>query len=253
MGSNPTPSASYGNADMTGRWTVLAGCLVLAGVFAEPVLGEDDPPQGSVANVFISPGGKVYRAKDDAPYPMADWFKAADTNADGKLDKAEFIADAAAFFKVLDRNADGILTPSEIAFYEQRIAPEVLGFRVIVDFAGEVRRSDPRLLLAQATSGGIDRPSSIDPGGDRGQDAPHGLKLLDESGAGASPFSFFDEPEPVMAADLHFRGTVSRADYLQLAAIHFQTLDARGLGYLTLATLPKTPMEIRLQRTRRHR
>ena len=197
--------------------------------------------------MFIAPSGRVFRAKEGQPYPVAAWFKAADTNGDGKVDKAEFLADAAAFFKIIDRNGDGVITPIEVAFYEQRIAPEILGYRVDVGSGGALRPIRPALLWKVQSAGGIDRPSAVDPAGENNPDlAPHGPQKLDESGAGASQFSFFDEPEPIMAADLSFRGVVFKADYLKLAGIHFNTLDTQGRGYLTLDSLPQTPMQKRL-------
>ncbi len=221
--------------------------MVLAFVLTGPVAAQDESRLGPPANVFISPSGRVYRAKEGQPYPVVDWFKAADTNHDGKLDKAEFLADAAAFFKIIDRNGDGVITPLEVAFYEQRIAPEILGYRVDVASGGAARPLGHALLWKVQAAGGIDRPGSIDPAGENNPDsAPHAPQKLDESGAGASPFSFFDEPEPIAAADLGFRGVVMKADYMKLAAIHFSTLDTQGRGYLTLDTLPQTPMQKRL-------
>src|ERR1700722_8716528 len=83
-------------------------------------------------NVFISPFGQPFRAKDGAPYPVADWFKQVDKNVDGKIDHAEFLADAGVFFDALDVNKDGVLDNFEVSRYERRIAPEILGFRVNV-------------------------------------------------------------------------------------------------------------------------
>ena len=233
---------------------ILSGAAAAVMLCASAALAQD-APLGPPANVFIAPTGKVFRAKEGLPYPVIDWFKQADANHDGKIDKAEFLADAAAFFKVIDRNEDGYITPIEAAFYEQRIAPEILGYRVELGSDGIPRPLRPALLWkTQSTGGGIDRPSSIDPAGENNPDAaPHGPHKLDESGAGASPFSFFDEPEPVMAADLGFRGVVSKADYMKLAEIHFRNLDHKDLGYLTLADLPETPMQKRLEKGRHRR
>jgi hypothetical protein len=231
------------------KWPIVSALAAL--LLAATVSAQDDAALGPPANVFIAPTGKVFRAKEGQPYPVVDWFKQADANHDGKVDKAEFLADAAAFFKVIDRNGDGYITPIEVAFYEQRIAPEILGYRVEVGSDGTLRPLRPSLLWKVQSASGVDRPSSIDPAGDNNPDsAPHGPQKLDESGAGASPFSFFDEPEPVMAADLSFRGVVSKADYMKLAAIHFSDLDPKGLGYLTLADLPETPMQKRLSKGR---
>jgi hypothetical protein len=233
---------------------MLSLAAAMALLCAAAASAQDASPFGPPANVFIAPTGKVFRAKEGQPYPVVEWFKQADANHDGKIDKAEFLADAAAFFKVIDRNEDGVITPIEVAFYEQRIAPEILGYRVEVGSDGTLRPLPPALLWKVQSAGGIDRPSSVDPAGENNPDAaPHGPQKLDESGAGASPFSFFDEPEPVMAADLSFRGVVFKADYLKLAAIHFQTLDHKDLGYLTLADLPETPMQKRLAKGHRRR
>jgi hypothetical protein len=241
-----------------GRSLLLCATGAGLGLFALPASAADEqdasPPANGdaspLANVFISPGGRPFRAKDDAPYPVVDWFKMADKNADGRLERAEFVADSEAFFKLIDRNGDGVLSPGEVAFYEQRIAPEILGFRVEVSEAGVLSHSR-RALLWRAQM----RPPdvAINPGEDPDYAPRRSPQVLDESGAGASPFSFFDEPEPLMAADLNFRGLVFKADFLKLADIHFTTLDHDGAGFLTLATLPKTPMQKRLERERRGR
>lgn len=227
-----------------------------------------DGPLGAIApgNVFISPPGRPFRAKADAPYPVVDWFKLADANGDGKIDHAEFIADSLAFFKLLDRNGDGVISPQEIAYYEQRIAPEVLGMRVEIGGGGPAV-ARPLLWRAQGIPGGQGpggegsfRPGgasgpggTVDPGAgqDQGPDSEPRSKPYDASGAGASPYSFFDEPEPVAAADINFRGLIQKSDFVRLAEAHFSTLDNRHLGYLTLDTLPKTPVQRRLERGRR--
>ena len=224
----------------------------------------DDSP----ANVFFSPCGRPFRAKKGEPYPVADWFKLADANADGQIDHAEFMADTLAFFKVLDRNGDGVISPQEVSFYEQRIAPEVLGMRV-EGTSGGVMVTKPRLWRVQGMpggmgpeSGGVYRPggatgpsTSVDPGGvDPGPEEAPRSQPYDASGKGASPYGFFDEPEPVTAADINFRGLISKGDFLKLADIHFTTLDRNGAGHLTLDTLPMTPVQRRLNHNgRRHR
>jgi hypothetical protein len=218
------------------------------------------PPGQEPGNVFFSPCGRPFRAKPDAPYPVADWFNLADTNGDGRLDRAEFIADTMSFFKVLDRNADGVISAQEVAFYEQRIAPEVLGLRV--DGTSGPIMTKPMLWKVQFPGGGggggyggPGGPSGpdirVDPGGGAPSDGQR-ARPYDASGKGAAPYGFFDEPEPVTAADTHFRGTISRSDFLKLADVHFTALDTAGLGYLTLDKLPKTPVQRRLDRGRHH-
>ncbi len=202
------------------------------------------PPLPPPPNVFISPCGQPFRAKPGAPYPVVDWFHQVDKNADGKVDRAEFNADAEAFFKILDINRDGFLSPYEVNVYELKIAPEVVGGRK------EARNADvPRLWLAQfGGQGGGGGHGAMGGGSPSGEvpiiQAPP--TTLDESTQGASPYSFFDEPEPVTAADLHFRGVVSKADFVTLSNAHFDTLDRDQKGYLTLDALPQTPAQRRL-------
>ncbi|MDQ2859164.1 MAG: EF-hand domain-containing protein [Pseudomonadota bacterium] len=208
-------------------------------VHAAPSSDDDDT---GLPNTFISPCGKPFRAAAGAPYPVVDWFKAADKGGDGKLDRDEFVADAAAFFKVLDLNGDGVLNHYEVAVYERRIAPEILGAGLPV---GAMGRGGARLWLAQ-----IDQPSPIDPGGEQPQAAPRTSGDLDESGQGAAPYSLLAEPEPIMAADLDLNGFIRKANFLKLADMHFTTLDPDGVGYLTLARLPKTPIQRLIEKTR---
>ena len=210
-----------------------------------PAFGLPEDP----GNVFISPCGRPFRAKTGEPYPVANWFRMADTNTDGKLDRAEFIADSLAFFKVLDRNGDGVLGPEEVAFYEQRVAPEVLGMRVEVKGGVAVARPLLQTVQGMPGPGGGGMPGGGGSGGDSEGEShlgpvdpdefPH-TRPYDASGAGASPYSFFDEPEPVTAADTHYRGVISKADFHALADIHFATLDSAALGYLSLEGLPRT-------------
>jgi hypothetical protein len=209
----------------------MAAALLAGGRFAYA-----DEPDG-IANVFISPCGQPFRAKLGAPYPVGQWFKQVDTNGDGRIDHAEFLADAKAFFEKLDLNGDGVLEPLEVTVYEQRVAPEVLGYRVLVSMG-----PPGRFRLAQADG------MSIDPGGAAAapDDGPPKVQV-DESGQGASPYSFFNEPEPVAAADLQFNGLIRLPSFLKLADGHFNYLDKEGRGYLTLDSLPKTPMQEKVE------
>ncbi|HWF76945.1 MAG TPA: hypothetical protein VN694_07175 [Caulobacteraceae bacterium] len=243
----------------------------LAGALPAWARGDDDdgPP-----NVFFSPHGRPYRAVGGAPYPVGDWFKDADRNGDGKLDKAEFVADAAAFFDYLDLNKHGVLDASDIAFYEHNIAPEVLGVRVTVyaDGTWGVRSGGaPRLWLAQygPMEGGPMRdngpqggdlsgnPGGYSHGGDPNQGAvlPDDVRPNSPDGSnqpsemtGAAPYGLMATPEPVTAADPDyvFSGQVKRARFLAHAADNFARLDAEHSGYLTLAGLPQTYVQRQL-------
>ncbi|HEX4181917.1 MAG TPA: hypothetical protein VHY34_01515 [Caulobacteraceae bacterium] len=213
----------------------------------------DDPK--AWPNVFISPFGQPFRAKDTAPYPVVDWFKQVDKNSDSKVDKTEFLADAAFFFDALDVNKDGVLSPMEVRRYERGIAPEILGYRVkIADGARVPGLHGGRLWrtqggpAGQGVMGALPPDAAPDPNDTR--KIPHSL---DESRNGASPFSFFDQPEPVTAADLDFNGIIRKKNFLKLAGVHFQTLDHKDQGYLTLAALPRTHVQEVLERYQKHR
>ena len=213
---------------------------IAPGGFALAQDDEDDAPE----NLFISPCGQPFRAKITAPYPVLAWFKQADKNGDGRIDHGEFLADAKTFFGVLDVNHTGVLGAVEVERYEKGIAPEVLGYRVHVSSRGG------RLWLAQASgmgpgsdgygSGHVEgNPQSDSDSNTDDKPRAHG----DEPPLGASPFSFFGEPEPVTTADFDFDNRISLANFLRLADQHFTTLDTDGRGYLTLDKLPKTAVQ----------
>ena len=217
-------------------WTIAAAAGA-AGLLRPSIAAaqDDDLP----ANVFISPAGRPYRAPPGAPYPVGTWFSQADTNSDGKLDHAEFMADAGAFFNDLDLNGDGVLDGYEIAIYEHRVAPEILGGRFNVS-ALRPGLVGARLWLAQMTG-----PSG--PEGDHEPVEAPQKPDVDESTQGAVPYSFFGAPEPVTAADVEMRGYVRKPDYMALMGRRFSVLDPGNVGFLTLAGLPKTPAQLTLE------
>jgi hypothetical protein len=183
-------------------------------------------------SLFISPSGQPFRAAAGQPYPVAVWFAQADKNGDGRIDRAEFRADAEAFFRVLDTDHDGVIDPFETQAYENQVVPEILGaFRVPEGGLGSVGE-DPALR---------NRPRG---GGRRGLFGL-GPKPPEDADAvsvasGAAPFELIPDPEPLAAADLALDGHITLAEFMIVADRRFARLDKKGLGYLTLADLPKT-------------
>ena len=211
-----------------------AATLTLAVLAATTAAGAEPPPTAAESqlplgpSLFISPSGQPFRSAPDEPYPVARWFAGVDKNGDGKIDRAEFRADAGAFFKTLDKNGDGVIDGFEISDYEHDVVPEILGAYRSMDTGGDGQRRH--------------RP----PGGERrggGRKADSDSLLGSEVMGGASSYELIAEPEPVAAADTDLDGRVTLADFLAAADRRFSRLDSKGLGYLTLADLPKTPVQ----------
>jgi hypothetical protein len=209
--------------------------------------GEDaSVPEADLPDLlFISPMGEPFRVKPPQPYPVDLWFKGADRNGDGKLDLAEFQADAERFFHVLDRNHDGVIDHTEIYYYENRICPEIVGLSY---GARGRRRGEARLWLAADTEVTGWRQAQIDPNGLGGANGPPvvdgppavATTPYDKPLVGAAMYNILQDPEPVQGADIHLTGRISLIDFRTRAEQRFKLLDENERGYLTLATLPQT-------------
>lgn len=221
--------------------------ILLAGALAGCASGDDGPPparrarQGPLPNVFISPEGKPFHAPHGAPYPVATWFAEANTSHDGKLTREQFRADAAAFFKALDLDHNGILDGEEVSRYEDSVAPEIL------PNVGHLRANEG---MDTGLQFGRDHPDEGPGGRQRGgyreprQPGPATIETLQ----GAGLFGLMNEPEPVAAADTQFDGRITLQEFEAAADRRFDLLDTKQRGYLTLDTLPKTPVQKEIER-----
>ncbi|WCT74385.1 EF-hand domain-containing protein [Sphingomonas naphthae] len=199
--------------------------LALAAPAAKPVKLPKDAPfcaAPDAPQTFVSPLGEPFRAKGGEPYPSATWFARADTNADGRLSSAEFVADAAGWFRKLDKDNDAALIPDEIAAYE-RDTPEIALYRVRErgprqekDAAREERRQERR------SSGGPPR------------DTTYGGAM------GAGRYGWLNIPHPLWGADTDLDRAVTAAEFAAAARKRFVLLDKGGRGFLTLADLGPT-------------
>jgi len=205
--------------------------------------GDSAARRPGLPNVFISPAGKPYRAPIGQPYPVAAWFAAADADHDGKLTLEEFRNDAETFFHELDANHDGIIDGFEVQAYEQKVAPEILP-RVEGLAAGE--GMDLSLGRAPDRNGG-GQPVIGSNGAARRAGAGR-QAAGDRITQGAGLFSLLNEPEPVAAADASFDGKITLKEFLAAADRRFTALDTKSQGYLTLADLPKTPVQDAIER-----
>ena len=202
-----------------------------------PGEGHGGGPQRRLPNIFISPAGEPFRAAQGAPYPVADWFRRADADHDGRLSRDEFRADAVAFFARLDTNHDGIIDGAELARYEQDVAPEILP-KIEPLHADE--GMDPSLTYGDPhnTDNRPDESRSRRRGAARAPAPTRGIGVQ-----GAAVYSLINTPEPVAAADTEFDGRITKAEFAAAADRRFDLLDKATSGYLTLAALPKTPLQ----------
>ena len=228
---------------MTFRAALVAGAVLLGAAGA--ATAADDELQ----NLFVSPCGEPFMGPVSQAYPVVKWFERVDANKDGKIDKAEFTADAEAFFKRLDSNSDGMLTSDEIYVYEHKIVPEILNRGSASLKSGIIRVSMQSTDLSTIGSIAGSLPNvDVDSGGSRTtetqeKDAEDQDKLRAALAQGAAFYTFFSDPEPVMSADRNFDFKISHKEFMDQSDRHFARLDPKGKGFITLADLPKTPAE----------
>ena len=206
----------------------------------------DSGPRRPLPNVFISPAGEPFRAPARAPYPVVDWFNRADTHHDGRLTREAFRADALRFFDRLDTNHDGVIDGQELGAYEQDVAPEILPQ---IEGLHSEEGMDTSLTYGDPNNEDTGRQTrSHGPQSNRPLPVPRGIGVQ-----GAAVYSMLNTPEPIAAADAQFDGRITREEFAAAIDRRFDLLDKSGRGYLTLDTLPKTPLQIEILKRAKQR
>ncbi|MGV3579580.1 hypothetical protein [Brevundimonas sp.] len=225
-------------------FVALAGCASSPG---GPMGGPGGPggPREPMPGLFVSPFGELFFSEPGQPWPVVDWFAGADTDSDSRITLEEFTADGARYFQTLDRNRDGRLTSEEIAVYEEALAAA----RARLPGA-QSREQRPGVRLQGFRSDlnlGLAEPAPQQQGRRRPERAPTG-----PLGYGAvATAGFFNYPQPVKAADTDMNQTITAQEWEQATGRWFIALDQNRDGALTLAELPRTPLQQLMERERR--
>lgn len=194
---------------------------------------EPPPPPGPPPlQVFISPAGEPFRAEPEAPYPVTAWYSRADADHDGRLTRAEFVADALTFFDQLDTDRDKIVDGFENARYEREIAPEITGVS-----PAPGRPAKWTFFAARRREGDTGVEQAPAPPRQRGVRPPPRRQ-------GAAQYALLNEPHPIRGADADLDQRVTRGEAEAAAHRRFNLLDQDGDGRLALADLPRTADQV---------
>jgi hypothetical protein len=248
------------------RLKVLTTAVILAGTLsvATAERGVAQPPipgrahlVGGFSQLFISPCGEPYRGRPGDAYPVVLWFRQADLNHDGVIDKTEFRADHAGFFDALDPDRRGYLDGADVAYYEHRVAPDLFGPErislLLPPDAGPDHMGAKLIRVQGRLSGALGNPNNPQDqpmSGIEGAQGPaSGLgarRKTPKDLVGAQAYTLLIEAEPLSSADTNLDGRITKAEFMAAADRRFALLDKRHDGRLTLDELPMTVTQAEL-------
>lgn len=209
--------------------------------------------------IVISPNAEPLALGDEksCKAEMVGWFARVDTNHDGAIDKAEFMADARRWFGEMDEDKNGYVTAGELANVRQRKVPlpPPQQRRSDSDSDGSVSdrrmpptrsRFDPlsdrfgdRLNAGEGQMGGGQMG-----GGSARRDRPPSSDMPDRPKSGLRN-GVAGEPDPVMAADTNLDFKVTALEWDTYVASNFEELDRNHDGRLSpdeVAASCETPL-----------
>ncbi|HYD28545.1 hypothetical protein [Brevundimonas sp.] len=232
------------------RSLLFASALAAVGCASAPPGRPAGRPEGAPplrTALFISPFGEPFLADPGEPWPVSDWFLGADQDLDGTVTFEEFETDGRRWFGQLDQDRSGRLEQAELAAYEN-------GLRALAQGAG---RSRP----GGGGGPGGDRqggPATRGLAGPAPQNGPAGgMRRGPRGGRGMNGYGpvaeagFFNLPQPVKAADVNVDQKVTGEEWAAATGRWFVALDADRDGRLTLAGLPRTPLQAQVEAGRR--
>jgi hypothetical protein len=206
--------------------------LSSAAAYADPAPQLMSQPQAAHRALFISPMGEPFRAAQSGQHGIDLWFAAADTDHDGKISRAEFIAEAMGFFVALDANKDDTATSAESTSLWQHQSPEVLG---LIDMSPPIP-DEPTTSEHDSAShhDSAHRGDAYDTAGAgrAGESGIHHTIPVDNR-TGPARYGLLNDAEPVMSCDTNFDRRVTREEFQACADRRFTQIDLNGDGFFT--------------------
>jgi hypothetical protein len=193
--------------------------------------------------IVISPNAEPLALGDEnsCKGEMVGWFARVDSNHDGAIDKAEFMADARRWFAEMDQDKNGYVTAGELATVRERKVPLPPAPPRRPDSDSSVsegrmpstrQRGDrfgDRLNAGEGQMGG-GQMGGGQMGGARRDRPPSDLPDRAKSGLRNGVAG---EPDPVMAADTNLDFKVTSLEWETYAASNFEELDRNHDGRLS--------------------